>query len=102
VDSKIEALMAKGIVSVAVVSDDPVLGSLVQFALSAHGAIEVSPSSSVKLRIGRTANTAVVACDNPLYAFTTNVEARDEDQLALKVADAAIVGLGRRWQLKPL
>jgi hypothetical protein len=47
VDSKIEALMAKGIVAVAVVSDDPVLGSLVQFALSAHGAIEVSPSSSV-------------------------------------------------------
>jgi TolB protein len=94
--------MAKGIVSVAVVSDDPALGSLVQFALSTHGAIQVSPSSSVKLRIGRSANTAVVACDNALYTFTTNVEARDEDQLALKVADAAIVGLGRKWQLKPM
>jgi TolB protein len=102
VDANIEALAAKGIVSVAVVSDDATLGSLVQFALSTHGAIQVSPSSSVKLRIGRTANTAVVACDNAAYAFTANVEAKDEDQLALKVADAAIVGLGRRWQLKPL
>jgi TolB protein len=102
VNDDIAALAAKGVVSVAVVSDDPALGSLVQFALSAHGAIQVSPTSSVKLRIGRTANTAVVACDNAAYAFTTNVEARDEDQLALKVADAAIVGLGRRWQLKPL
>ena len=102
VNDDIAALAAKGVVSVAVVSDDPALGSLVQFALSAHGAIQVSPSSSVRLRIGRTANTAVVACDNAAYAFTTNVEARDEDQLALKVADAAVVGLGRRWQLKPL
>ena len=102
VDKDITALMAKGIVSVAVVSDDPALGSLVQFALSTHGAIQVSPNSSVKLRIGRSANTAVVACDNALYTFTTNVEARDEDQLALKVADAAIVGLGRKWQLKPM
>ena len=102
VNEDIAALAAKGIVSVAVVSDDPVLGSLVQFALSTHGAIKVSPNSSVKLRIGRTANTAVVACDNALYMFTTNVEARDEDQLALKVADAALVGLGRKWKLKPM
>ncbi len=98
----IAALAAKGVVAVAIVSDDATLGSLVQFALSAHGAIQVSPTSSVRLRIGRTANTAVVACDSPAYAFTANVEARDEDQLALKVADAAVVGLGRRWQLKPL
>ncbi|NBV55616.1 MAG: hypothetical protein EBR70_03370 [Verrucomicrobia bacterium] len=64
VNDDIAALAAKGVVSVAVVSDDPVLGNLVQFALSAHGAIQVSPTSSVKLRIGRTANTAVVACDS--------------------------------------
>lgn len=102
VNQDIAALAAKGVVSVAVVCDDPTLGGLVQFALSAHGAIQLSPSSSVKVRIGRTATAAVVACDNAAYAFTTNVEARDEDQLALKVADAVVVGLGRRWQLKPL
>jgi TolB protein len=102
VDKDIAALAARGIVSVAVVSDDTALGNLVQFALSTHGAIQISPNSSVKLRIGRTANTAVVACENAAYAFSTNVEAKDEDQLALKVADAAIVGLGRRWKLKPL
>ncbi len=102
VNDDIAALAAKGVVSVAVVCDDPALGSLVQFALSTHGAIQVSPTSSVKLRIGRTANTAVVACENAAYAFSADVEAKDEDQLALKVADAAIVGLGRRWQLKPL
>lgn len=89
-------------VPVAIVSDDPVLGGLVQFALSTHGAIALVPTSPVKLRIGRAGLAAVVACDNAAYAFTTNVEAKDEDQLALKVADAAIVGLGRNWKLKPL
>ena len=98
----IAAQARRGLVSVAVVSDDPTLGSLVQFALSTHGAIQISPGSSVKVRLGRTGLSAVVACDNAGYAFTTNVEAKDEDQLALKVADAALVGLGRRWQLKPL
>lgn len=102
VTTDIAAFANKGVVPIAVVSDDAALGNLVQFALSAHGAIQLSPSSPVKVRIGRTALAAVVACDNPLYTFTTNVEAKDEDQLALKVADAAIVGLGRRWQLKPL
>lgn len=102
VDTEIEGSISRKILPVAIVSDDPVLGGLVQFALSTHGAIEISPGSSVKVRIGRTGTAAVVACDNPLCAFTTNVEAKDEDQLALKVADAAVVGLGRRWQLKPL
>ncbi len=102
INEDINALAAKGIVSVAVLSDDPALGAMVQFALSAHGAIQVSPNSPVKVRIGRTALAAVVACDHPSCAFTTNVEGRDEDQLVLRVADAALVGLGRRWQLKPL
>ncbi len=102
VNDDIAAQARRGLVSVAVVSDDPTLGSLVQFALSTHGAIQISPGSSVKVRLGRTGLSAVVACDNAGYAFTTNVEAKDEDQLALKVADAALVGLGRRWQLKPL
>ena len=102
IEDDIRGFANRNIVPVAVVSDDPALGSLVQFALSLHGGIEVVPSSSVKVRIGRTALAAVVACDNSAYAFSTNVEAKDEDQLALKVADAAIVGLGRRWQLKPM
>jgi len=102
VNDDIAASAGKGVVPVAVVCDDPVLGNLVQFALSVHGAVQISPSSSVKVRIGRTALAAAVACDNAAYAFSSNVEAKDEDQLALKVADAVIVGLGRRWQLKPL
>lgn len=102
VNDDITGSINRKVLPVAVVSDDPNLGSLVQFALSTHGAIRLSPTSAVKVRIGRTALAAVVSCDNALCAFTTNVEAKDEDQLALKVADAAIVGLGRRWQLKPL
>ncbi len=102
VNDDITGAINRKVLPVAIVSDDPTLGGLVQFALSTHGAVQLSPSSSVKVRIGRTALSAVVSCDNALCAFTTNVEAKDEDQLALKVADAAIVGLGRRWQLKPL
>ena len=102
VDTEIGGLISRKIVPVAIVSDDPVLGGLVQFALSTHGAIEISPSSPIKVRIGRGGLAAVVSCDNALCAFTSNVEGKDEDQLALRVADAAVVGLGRRWQLKPL
>ena len=102
VNDDIAAQARRGLVSVAVVSDDPTLGSLVQFALSTHGAIQISSGSSVKVRIGRTGLSAVVACDNAGYAFSADIEAKDEDQLALKVSDAALVGLGRRWQLKPL
>ena len=32
-----------------------------------------------------------VACDDPAYAFTTNVEAKDEDQLALKVGNDQVI-----------
>jgi TolB protein len=102
VETEISGPISRKIVPVAIVSDDPILGGLVQFALSTHGAIEISPSSPIKVRIGRGGLAAVVSCDNALCAFTSNVEGKDEDQLALRVADAAIVGLGRRWQLKPL
>ena len=102
VNEDIAGYASRNMVQVAVVSDDPTLGGLVQFALSLHGAIQISPSSPVKVRIGRTALAAVVACDNANYAFTANVEGKDEDHLALKVADAALVGLGRRWKLRPM
>jgi hypothetical protein len=39
--------------------------------------------------------TAAVACDNPRFNFQDTVEGKDEEDLAMKVADAAIVGLGR-------
>ena len=101
IEKEIDGLISRKIMPVAIVSDDPVLGSLVQSALSTHGAFEISPTSSVKVRIGRGGLAAVVSCDNALYAFTSNVEGKDEDQLALRIADAAVVGIGRRWQLKP-
>jgi TolB protein len=102
IDVDIDGSFNRKVVPVAIVSDDPVLAGLVQFALSTHGAVELSPSSPVKVRIGRSGLAAVVSCDSPLCTFTTNVEGKDEDQLALRAADAALVGIGRRWQLKPM
>ena len=102
VNDSIDALMKQGIVPVTVVSDDATIGQLVTFALSAHGAFSVRTNSSVRVTIGRTGTTAVVACDHPSFTFQTTIEARDQDDLALRVADAAVVGLGRAWKLKPL
>ena len=102
INDSIEAEMQKGVIPVTINCDDPTLGAAVRFALNAHGSISVRNGSSVKLNIGRVGVSATVACDNPRFNFQTTVEGRDEDDLALKVADAAIVGLGRSWQLKPL
>lgn len=102
VNDSIDALMKQGIMPVTVVSDDATIGQLVTFALSAHGAFSVRSNSSVRVTIGRTGTTAVVACDHPSFAFQTTIEARDQDDLTLRVADAAVVGLGRAWKLKPL
>jgi len=102
VNDSIDALMKQGIMPITVVSDDQAVGDLVRFALGAHGAFSVRASSSVRVSIGRTGTTAVVACDHPTFGFQTTVEARDQDELALRVADAAVVGLGRAWKLKPL
>ncbi len=102
VNESIDALMKQGIIPITIVSDDAAVGSLVQFALGAHGSFSVRANSSVRISIGRTGTTAVVACDHASFAFQTTVEARDQDDLALRVADAAVVGLGRAWKLKPL
>lgn len=102
INDSIEAEMQKGVIPVTINCDDPALGAWVRIALSAHGAISVRNGSSVKLNIGRMGTSATVACDNPRFNFQTTIEAKDEDDLALRVADAAIVGLGRAWQLKPL
>jgi len=102
VNDSIDALMKQGIMPITVVSDDQAVGDLVRFALGAHGAFSVRAASSVRVSIGRTGTNAVVACDHPTFGFQTTVEARDQDELALRVADAAVVGLGRAWKLKPL
>ena len=102
INDSVDAELQKGIIPVSVVSDDQVLGNLVQFALSTHGAISLRAGSSVKVVISRSGLTATVACDNARFAFQTSVEGKDEDELALRTADAALVGLGKRWQLKPL
>lgn len=102
INDSVDAELQKGIIPVSVVSDDQVLGNLVQFALSTHGAISLRAGSSVKVVISRSGLMATVACDNARFAFQTSVEGKDEDELALRTADAALVGLGKRWQLKPL
>ncbi|MEY4402385.1 MAG: hypothetical protein RIR91_420 [Verrucomicrobiota bacterium] len=102
VNDSIDALMKQGIMPVTVVSDDATIGELTTFALGAHGAFSVRANSAVRVTIGRTGTTAVVACEHPSFAFQTTVEGRDQDDLALRVADAAVVGLGRAWKLKPL
>ena len=79
VNDSIDALMKQGIVPVTVVSDDATIGQLVTFALSAHGAFSVRTNSSVRVTIGRTGTTAVVACDHPSFTFQTTIEARDQD-----------------------
>jgi TolB protein len=102
INESVEAELQKGIIPVTLVADDPSFGALVKFALSSHGAISVRSGSSVKVVISRTGLVATVSCDNARFPFSTNIEARNEDELALRAADAAVVGLGRRWQLKPL
>ena len=102
INESVEAELQKGIIPVTLVSDDPSFGALVNFALSSHGAISLRSGSSVKVVVSRTGLAATVSCDNVRFPFSTNVEGKDEDELALRAADAAVVGLGRRWQLKPL
>lgn len=102
VNESVEAELQKGIIPVTVVCDDPAFGALINFALSAHGAVSVRAGSSVKVVISRTGLAATVSCDNARFPFSSNVDGKDEDELALRAADAAVVGLGRRWQLKPL
>lgn len=102
INESVEAELQKGVIPVTVVADDPAFGALVNFALSAHGAISLRAGSSVKVVISRSGLAATVSCDNARFPFSTNVDGKDEDELALRAADAAVVGLGRRWQLKPL
>ena len=102
VNESIDGITSKGIIPVTLVSDNATFGDQVRVALGAHGAISLQAGSSLRVTLSRTALTATVACDHPRFAFQTSVEGRNEHDLILQVADAIVVGLGKRWQLKPL
>ena len=102
VNESIDGITSKGIIPITLVSDDATFGDQVRVALGVHGAISLQAGSSLRVTLSRTALTATVACDNPRFAFQTSVEGRNEHDLILQVADAIVVGLGKRWQLKPL
>lgn len=102
INDSIEGELQRGVVPVTVVSDDQAFGDQVRVALGAHGALSLRAGSSLRVTISRAALTATAACDNARFAFQTSVEGRDEHDLILQVADAIVVGLGKRWQLKPL
>lgn len=102
VNESIDGITSKGIIPVTLVSDNATFGDQVRVALGVHGAISLQAGSSLRVTLSRTALTATVACDHPRFAFQTSVEGRNEHDLILQVADAIVVGLGKRWQLKPL
>jgi TolB protein len=89
-------------ITVQVVSTDAALGEQVRQALALHGAFAVSTGSGVRLSLDRAGNGARVSCQQPGYAFQSEVRGRDLGELALRAADAAVVGLGPRFSLKPL
>jgi len=102
INDSIEGEVQRGVVPVTLVADDQTFGDQVRVALGMHGAISLRAGSSLRVVVSRTGLTATVACDNARFAFQTSVEGRDEHDLILQVADAVVVGLGKRWQLKPL
>jgi TolB protein len=102
VNDSIEGEVQRGVVPVTLVADDQTFGDQVRVALGMHGAISLRAGSSLRVVVSRTGLTATAACDHARFAFQTSVEGRDEHDLILQVADAVVVGLGKRWQLKPL
>jgi TolB protein len=102
VNDSIEGEVQRGVVPVTLVADDQTFGDQVRVALGMHGAISLRAGSSLRVVVSRAGLTATAACDNARFAFQTSVEGRDEHDLILQVADAVVVGLGKRWQLKPL
>lgn len=102
VNDSIDGVVPKGGLPISLASDDPTFGEKVRGALGVHGDISLRTDSSLRVTISRTGLNATAACDNPRFAFQTSVEGRDEHDLILQIADAIVVGLGKRWQLKPL
>lgn len=102
VSDSVDAELSRGRVAVSIVSDNDNLGNLVRYALSLHGAIMLQPNGAARVVISRRGTSATVACDVARFAFQQEVQGRDEEELALKAADAVIVGVGRALRLRPL
>ncbi len=102
VTDPVDAELQRGQVSVSLACDDPELANLVQYGLSLHGAISLKPNGAARVLISGRGTSATVACDVPRFAFQREVRGRDAEDLALQVADAVIVGVGRALKLRPL
>lgn len=102
VNEDVTANLAAQRIQVEVRGTDAETVSLVRAALGMHGAFTVVASGSVRVSVDRAGGSAHVSCDAPAFAFSAEVQGRDAAELALRAADAAIVGLGKRFALKPL
>jgi len=90
-------------ITVQVSGTDAALTQQVRDALALHGAFAVTAGSGVRLSIDRAGRSARVSSGDAGFAFVTEVQGRDEGELALRAADAAVVGLGSsRFKLRPL
>jgi len=102
VNEDVNANLAAQRIQVEVRGTDAEVVGLVRAALGMHGAFTVVNSGSVRVSIDRAGESAIVSCDAPAFAFSANLQGRDSNELALRAADAAVVGLGKRFALKPL
>lgn len=102
VNDDVSASLAAQRIQVQVTGTDAEVVSLVRSALGMHGAFTLVASGSVRVSVDRAGNSARVSCDAPAFAFSADVQGRDAAELALAAADAAVVGLGKRFALKPL
>ncbi len=102
IEQDVNAELAAQRIQVEVRGTDAEVVSLVRAALAMHGNFSVVTSGSVRVTVDRAGNTARVSCENPAFAFNTEIQGRDVSEISLQAADAAVVGLGRRFNLKPL
>lgn len=102
IEEGVDAQLAAQRIAVSVEGTDPALVEAVRQALGMHGAFTVSLSATTRLVLDRAGNSCRVSCAQAGHAFQTEVTGRDANDLALRAADAAVVGLGRRFPLRPL
>lgn len=102
IEEGVDAQLAAQRIAVSVEGTDAGLTETVRQALALHGAFTLSASASTKVVLDRAGNSCRVSCAQAGYAFQSEVTGRDGTDLALRAADAAVVGLGRRFNLRPL
>lgn len=102
VTDDVTASLAAQRIQVEVRGNDAEAVSLVRTALGMHGAFTVVASGSVRVVVDRAGGSAHVSCEAPGFAFAADVQGRDTAELALAAADAAVVGLGKRFALRPV